>query len=299
MVGFQIIALQLKYNLRASLENDLAILENNISIDNKGKGKQCFIKTELALQSQKELNIVLIEEPENHLSHSNMQQLIRKIQGTEKKQIFIATHSDLISARLDLRNTILLNNKNTSLVTLNCLSEDTAKFFMKSPNNNILRFVLSKKVILVEGDAEYILMEAMYRNFAKKELNDSGVHVIAVGGTSFKRYLDLAKTLAIKTVVITDNDGAIEDLTQKYADYAAIKTIKICYDLDKTKRTFEICVYADNKAICDEVFTTKKLPAQEYMLKNKADSAFELLEKKACAITVPQYIQEAIQWINE
>ena len=230
----------IKNSLRASLENDLAILENNISIENKGKGRQCFIKTELALRSQKELNIILIEEPENHLSHSNMQKLIRKVSEAENKQIFIATHSDLISARLDLRKTILLNSNNTSLVTLNGLSEDTAKFFMKSPDNNILRFVLSNKVILVEGNAEYILMDAMYRKIAGKDPNECGVHIIAVGGTSFKRYLEIAKILAIKTAVITDNDGEIEDLTKKYIDYAAIRTIKIFYDTDKTRKTFEI-----------------------------------------------------------
>ena len=165
----------IKNNPKASLENDLAILENNINIENKGKGKQCFIKTELALRSQQELNIVLIEEPENHLSHINMQKLIQKISESEKKQIFIATHSDLISARLDLRKTILLNSNNITPLTLNSLSEDTAKFFMKSPDNNILRFILSKKVILVEGDAEYILMEAMYQKTTGKIMSQSDV----------------------------------------------------------------------------------------------------------------------------
>lgn len=36
---------------------------------------------------------------------------------------------------------------------------------MKAPDNNILEYVLSKKVILVEGDAEFILMEALYKNY--------------------------------------------------------------------------------------------------------------------------------------
>ena len=36
--------------------------------------------------------------------------------------------------------------------------------FIKAPDNNILEFILSKKVILVEGDAEYILAEALFKN---------------------------------------------------------------------------------------------------------------------------------------
>ena len=58
-------------------------------------------------------------------------------------------------------------------------------------------------------------------------------------------------------------------------------------------------MYSDNKAICDEIFVSKKLPIQDYMLKNKADAAFVILEKKASEITIPQYIQQAISWIKE
>jgi putative ATP-dependent endonuclease of the OLD family len=283
------------------LENDLAILENNINIENKGKGRQCFIKTELALRSQQELNIILIEEPENHLSHINMQKLIQKISESQRKQIFIATHSDLISARLDLRKAILLNSNNITPLTLNGLSEETAKFFMKSPDNNILRFILSKKVILVEGDAEYLLMEAMYRKKTQEELTQSDVHVIAVGGTSFKRYLDIARILAIKTAVITDNDSDIDNkITQKYADYTNLENIKIFNDTDKARYTFEICFYNDNKVLCDALFASKRktLSIKEFMLNNKADCAFSILENKANEITVPKYIQDAISWIK-
>jgi predicted ATP-dependent endonuclease of OLD family len=125
----------------------LTIFEGNISIDNKGKGRQCIIKTELALsRNDNDLEIVLLEEPENHLSHSNMKKLIQKISSSGNKQIFIATHSDLISTRLDLRKSILLNSRTTKPLKLSSLSDDTAKFFIKAPDNNILEFILSKKV---------------------------------------------------------------------------------------------------------------------------------------------------------
>jgi hypothetical protein len=57
----------------------------------------------------------------------------------------------------------------------------------------------------------------------------------------------------------------------------------------------------DNKSLCDSLFTTerRKLPIQEYMLKNKADVAFEILDKKANEIAVPLYIKGAIEWIKE
>jgi predicted ATP-dependent endonuclease of OLD family len=292
----------LKTSPKSNLETDLAILENNINIENKGKGKQCFIKTELALQrSQSDLDIVLIEEPENHLSHINMQKLIQKIRQANDKQIFIATHSDLISARLNLRKTILLNSSSITPLSLNSVSDETAKFFIKAPDNNILQFILSKKVILVEGDAEFILMEKMYRQITNEELNQSDIHIIAVGGTSFKRYLELARVLSIKTAVITDNDGDIDkNITQKYADFSTQQNIRIFNDTDISKSTFEICLYMNNQNTLDSLFSLgrRTLTVQKYMLNNKADCAFSILESDT-DITVPQYISNAIQWIKE
>jgi len=181
------------------LETDLAIVEGNISIENKGKGRLCFVKTELALKrAGNDLQIVLIEEPENHLSHINMKRLIQKIIDANDKQIFIATHSDMISSRLDLRKVIIINSNSPVPLTLEMLPDATAIFFMKAPDKNILEFILSKKVILVEGDAEYILMEEFYKKIRQRSPQEENIHIIAVDGKTFKRYLDISKIIGVK-----------------------------------------------------------------------------------------------------
>lgn len=292
----------IRTNSKSNLETDLTILEDNISIENKGKGKQCFVKTELALKkSEGDLDIVLIEEPENHLSHLNMKKLIRKINSVSDKQIFIATHSDLISTRLDLRKTILLNSNSREPLVLKGLPEDTAKFFIKAPDNNILEFVLSKKVILVEGDAEYILIEALYNSVTNEKLEDADVHIISVDGTSFKRYLDISLILNIKTAVIRDNDGDYQaNCVNNYSQYQQ-QNIKIFSDQNNNRSTFEVCFYEDNTVLCDDLFSEgrRTLTVQDYMLKNKADVAFTILDKKADQVNPPQYIKDAILWIKE
>jgi putative ATP-dependent endonuclease of the OLD family len=292
----------LKNNSKANLETDLTLSEGDITIDNKGKGKQCFIKTEFALnKKEKNLDIVLIEEPENHLSHINMQRLVLKINQAKEKQLFISTHSNMISSRLDLRKSILLNCSSDIPIKLINLSAGTAKFFIKAPDNNILNFILSKKVILVEGDAEYLLLEAFYRKVTNTELAQSDVYVLSVDGTSFKRYLEISKQLKIRTAVIRDNDGNYQTkCIDGFADYQC-DHIKIFSDEDNLRCTFEVCIYQDNKALCDELFAParKTLSVQDYMLSNKADVAFELLEKKSTVLNVPKYIQSAIQWIKE
>ncbi|MDY0081662.1 MAG: AAA family ATPase [Ignavibacteriaceae bacterium] len=292
----------IRNNSKANLETDLTLTENNISIENKGKGIQCFIKTKFALSKVVEnLDVVLIEEPENHLSHINMKKLIREIEGSEKKQIIISTHSNLISSRLNLRNSILLNSNSNEPTLLKNIDKETAKFFIKAPDNNILEFVLSKKVILVEGDAEFLLMEAFFQITKSTTLETSDIHIISVNGTSFNRYLEIAKTLDIRTAVIRDNDGDFQTkCIDNFSDYSSFPNIKVFSEIDNSVSTFEISVYNTNKSICDDLFAggRKTLTVQEYMLKNKAEVAFQLLDKKASDLTVPQYIKDAIEWIS-
>jgi putative ATP-dependent endonuclease of the OLD family len=294
----------IKTSGKANLDSDLTICEDGVTIDNKGKGQQCFIKTEFALKKPKQktnIDILLLEEPENHLSHINMKKLIHKIQEPSEKQIFIATHSNLISARLDLRKCILLNSNSIQPTSLADLPGKTADFFMKAPDNNILEFILSKRVILVEGDAEYILAEAFYKKITGLSPEDSDTHIISVGGTSFKRYLDLALLLKIKTAVIRDNDGNYQqNCVDRYSDYSS-EHIKIFFDKDIERSTFEICLYEDNKTACDELFEQQRrtLIVKDYMLTNKSEAAFILLQDKANELCPPNYITEAIQWIKE
>lgn len=292
-----------KTNPKSNLETDLVITEDEIPIESKGKGRQCFIKTEFALrknEDEQKLDVLLLEEPENHLSHTNMKKLIQRISSSKNKQLCIATHNSLICSRLDLRKAIILSNGNQNPFSLKDLSEDTAKFFIKAPDNNVLEFVLSSKVVLVEGDAEFILFDALYRKYSGSTMEEDCVHVISVGGTSFKRYLDLARLLNIKTAVIRDNDGDFQkNCVENYVDYKR-ENIRIFSDEDPVRRTFEVCFYRDNTNVCDKLFSGSrvKLTVEEYMLNNKTDAAFELLDKKEAELVAPVYIREAIAWIR-
>lgn len=290
---------------KAGLDTDLLITEDDIPIERKGKGRQCFIKTEFALQKnsgEHSIDVLLLEEPENHLSHTNTRKLVQRISESEQKQVIIATHSSLICSRLDLRKTILLHRASARPAPLTSLPEDTAKFFMKAPDNNVLEFVLADKVVLVEGDSEFILFDAMYRAHAGATTPEhDGVQIISVGGLAFKRYMDIAKLLGIKTAVLRDNDRDRQtNCIERYSDYTA-DHIAVFSDSDDTRYTFEVCLYKDNQAVCDELFLgdRKKLTVQEYMLGNKADAAFLLLDKKGSDLVAPAHIQDAIAWIRK
>lgn len=290
-----------KDSLRDNLETSLTIEEGGIDISNKGTGYQCLIKAVLALkQAGNKLDVILLEEPETHLSHLNMKRMIKQIQESEDKQLFVATHSNLICTRLDLRKCIIMNSSAESYVQLNNISDATAKFFMKAPDNNLLQYILSNKVILVEGDAEFMLMDKFCLTALGKSLSSAGIDVIAVDGICFKRYLDIAMVLGIKTAVITDNDGDYKhNIEEKFGDYVS-ENIGFFADKDSKKYTFEVCVYKDNDSLCTSLFGAhcRSKSIENYMLSNKAECAFTLAADSKNKLVVPQYIQDALRWIE-
>lgn len=288
----------LKMTGTTEFENDLMVFEDDISIDSKGTGRQVFIKTDFALKRAGDnIDVVLLEEPENHLSHTNLRKLVELVSATQNGQLFVTTHNSLISTRLDLQNVLLLGGLTEgSPVSLRTLATDTGKFFMKAPVANVLEFALSTKAILVEGPSEYMLFERFYETVAGHKPEADQVHVIDVHGLSFKRYLEIARLLENRVAVITDNDhDGRKHCTEKYQEYRDVTSIQIFTDSDDNNYTFEVVLYGDNQQLCDTLFGRSAL---DYMIKNKTEAAYKLLEQDA-TIAVPGYIQEAIRWIKE
>lgn len=290
------------FGLRSSslidFESDLMIYENSISIDNKGTGKQVFIKTDFALEHfGKNVDVILIEEPENHLSYTNLRKLIQRVSDTQSGQLFVTTHNSLISTRLELTNLVILHASNESNPTmLKDLSEETAKYFMKAPPANVIEFALAQKSILVEGPSEYILFERFYETVAGCKPEEDNVQIMDIRGLSFKRYLEIAELIGCRVAVVTDNDSnGQKNCIEKYANFSGDEKIKINYDTDNTKCTFEVVLYADNKSLCDGIFGND---AEEYMLNNKTEAAYALLNQDNL-IVVPSYIRGAIEWIRQ
>lgn len=267
-----------------------------------------FINTDFMLTtSAAESTIVFIEEPESHLSHLNMHKLIDKIIEAEgEKQTFIATHSNMITARLDLQNAVFLGENN--FIKLDHLDKDTTKFFQKAPDNNILDFILSSKSILVEGDAEYILLNEFYKSIQEKNPYNEDISIISCGGKTFKRYIEIAELFDKKIAVITDNDRNDEkNIRNNYRGIS--ENIHIFADKENERYTFEVCIYNDNEHFLNQHLGNSSMSngLLAYMLNNKAESAFRILqlitedkeETNVNNFTIPTYIKDAIKWIAQ
>ncbi|MDP2451005.1 MAG: AAA family ATPase [Polaromonas sp.] len=210
-------------------ESSLMTYIDNIPFHYIGKGEQCIIKTKLALSSKKngEATTLLIEEPENHLSHGRLSQLVRDLSSEkENKQVIISTHSSFVANKLGLENLVLL--RQSRVVRIGELKSN--EFFKKLAGYDTLRLVLAKKAILVEGDSDELVVQRAYMDTHEGRLPiEDEIDVISVG-TSFLRFLELAKELKVPVAVVTDSDGKPEALRKKYVEYEGIDHIKICFD---------------------------------------------------------------------
>ena len=286
-----------------SFRDSISAVKNGVDIKNLGQGEKVLLGVENAYSHLKEtVKILLIEEPENHLSFQNIQKLVNMLSSNTGVQVFIGTHSNMIASRLGVDNLHFLDNGQIS--KLEGLNRDTIRFFQKSTNQNLLNFSLGKKIMLVEGNAEYILMEKFFEMIHSKKPEDFNVSIISVDGLSFERYLQTAACFGDKkVVVITDNDSDYAGNVQsKYSSYQQFQNIKVSSDLDNDNQTFEICIYKNNKALLDSSGLTKSKDLQGYMLREKAEFALRLLEHLETdniskKFIIPNYIKEAIEWI--
>jgi len=291
-----------------SWETILMTYLDEIPFHQIGKGEQFIIKTNLALGSQKsqKASLILLEEPENHLTHTKLNELMKSItESCADKQVIISTHSNFVANKLGLEHLILLNNQNVT--KLADLSKDTFNFFKKLPGYQTLRLLLCRKAVLVEGDSDELIFQKAYmaQNNGRLPIEDA-IDVISVKLT-FKRFLEIAEMISQPVAVITDNDGNYEiKITQKYKNYADISCIKICADDRNELNTLEPQFVDANRSDLttlrdaielnyDKYDTEEKIT--EYMLKKKTTWALKVFESSK-SVKYPKYINDAVKWCN-
>lgn len=307
------IELTVDLGARSTWDGSLITQLDNIPFDFIGKGEQAIVKTDLALSNKKAENesIILIEEPECHISHARLNQLLKSIkENYGDKQIIISTHSSFVSNKLGLDNLILLNQQNT--IRFSDLESKT--FFEKVSGYDTLRMILCKKAILVEGDSDELVIQRAYMDTHNGKLPiEDGVEIISVG-TSFLRFLEIAERLSIPVKVVTDNDGSVASLEKKYKKYIGKNkklNIEICYDsneytgaltIGKAKKPFNyntlepLLLKANDldtlNRILDTDYSTED-DLHKYMKENKTECALKIFSAED-SIEYPEYIKRAI-----
>lgn len=169
-------------------------------------------------QEEKAAHFLLIEEPEAHI-HTHVQKTLFEKYQFENTQVIITTHSTHISSasKIDSMN-ILIKEKGYTQVCQpnNGLDKDTCKRIERYLDATRSTLLFAKGVILVEGDAELILIPTMFKAVFGINLDEIGISVISMSSTVFEHVAILFDDSRIrrKCVIITDLDEAIETLPQ-------------------------------------------------------------------------------------
>lgn len=290
------------------LETVLSIYEDSIALENRGSGMESLIKTQIALNRANGLDVILMEEPENHLSFSTLRKMLQQISDQQdNSQIIVATHSNMIASRLNLKNVLwITEGRAKSLIGV---KSDVAEFFVRADDNAFLQLLLSKKVFLVEGATEFLLLPMFYQQITGHSIEGDGISVISCNGISYKRYLEIAKATDKRIAVVTDNDGNAQRIAEAASFNQANNLQHIFMGATVEDWTWEVCIYKENIDMLDGMIDVQEGAAYKFhdtdygpvlgkMLNHKVDVAYQMLTSNK-TFAVPQYIKDAIVWLSE
>ena len=156
----------------------------------------CIAAEMLLFNNQKKgLKLALVEELEAHLHPQYQLRLIDYISSQQNNEQFIlSTHSITLASKIKLENLIVLKDKEAYPMSADytMMSPADYKFLERFLDATKANLFFAKGLIMVEGDAENLLVPAM-AEVLERPLYKYGVSVVNVGSTAYKRYVNIFK----------------------------------------------------------------------------------------------------------
>ncbi len=252
-----------------SLQNGLQLEVDAVPFHMIGKGEQSKVQIKLALYNKaKDIDLVMMEEPENHLSHVELSRLVYDIEEQrDKKQLFITTHSSYVLNKLSIDKICLLHD---SYTRLHRLDKDVVNTLKRLPGYDTLRVALSRKVVLVEGPSDELVLKKIYMKNNKGRLPEQdGIDIIVVRGVGFKTFIEIGKEIGTAVNVLRDNDGDYaNNIAKAQMEYTAYPNIKLISSTNDKEFSLEPAMILANAASEEELeeFAKIVLSSQTYNL---------------------------------
>lgn len=170
-----------------------------------GLNNVLFMAAELLLlQSQADqLPLLLVEEPEAHL-HPQLQARFIQIMAERANssanpvQIVLTTHSPLLASSIPLEDMTIVAGARTFPLAKGCtwLEDEDYEFLRRFLDSTKANLLFAKGVIVVEGDAESLLLPAIAEKLGRS-LTKHGVSVVNVGHVGLFRYSRILRRKAV------------------------------------------------------------------------------------------------------
>ncbi|NYG35501.1 AAA family ATPase [Sphaerotilus montanus] len=162
-------------------------------------------------------NFLLIEEPEAHI-HTHIQKTLFERITYDDAQVIYTTHSAHISEVSNVSNVNILGRRGAF-----CEAYQPAKGLDPAQVTSIQRYLdavrsnllFAKSVLLVEGDAEEILIPALVKQVLGLSVDELGLSVINIRSTGFENVAVLFHDTRIRKrcAIVTDLDKTFFDTT--------------------------------------------------------------------------------------
>lgn len=110
------------------------------------------------------LNVLLIDEPDSHISPRIQNNLLKCIKGIEKVQVFVISHNDNFVSEVKPNEVIFVNaenKRNGTIKALNDVNIDALHTALGGVITGLTRLQKSKRVIFVEGDDDISYLKSM------------------------------------------------------------------------------------------------------------------------------------------
>ncbi len=175
-------------------------------------------------------NFLFIEEPEAHIHTHIQKSLFDKIKYSNT-QVIYSTHSSHISEASNVKNINVLGKVRGGYQAFQPTTGMTpsqigcVQRYLDAVRSNLL---FAKSVMLVEGDAEEILIPTLIKKVLGISLDELGISLVNIRSTGFKNVALLFHEDRIKKKcsIITDLDATFLDTSEVVGDTEAVKKAK-------------------------------------------------------------------------
>jgi putative ATP-dependent endonuclease of the OLD family len=254
-----------------SIQTGLQLEVDDVPFQFIGKGEQSNVQIKLAIQNKShDIDLVMMEEPENHLSHTNLNKLVHYVESQRgDKQLFLTTHSSYVLNKLSIDKICLVQSGYRRLHMLNAKVVKTLK---RLPGYDTLRVALSGKVVLVEGPSDELVLKKIYHRKHHRLPEQDGIDIIVVRGVGFKTFIEVGKEIGTKIHVLRDNDGDYNgNVVQGRLEYAAYPNIKLYSSENDAEFSLEpAMIYANATDIKTlDAFAKEVLSTETFNIYNK------------------------------
>lgn len=176
-------------------------------------------------------NFLVIEEPEAHI-HTHIQKTLFDKLKYADTQVIYSTHSTHISEVSNIENVNILGRVGTGWESFHPATGLTSEKvgnvqrYLDAVRCNLL---FAKSVVLVEGDAEEILIPILIKKVLGVSLDELGLSLINIRSTGFENLAVLFHDLRIRKrcSIITDLDAAFIDTNPDLNDDDVVRKAKM------------------------------------------------------------------------